>query len=141
MPDVKLRPIRYEDLSICEAILKTPETTCFTGEYPTVDYLSHIMIDKLSFVATIDNDIVGCIFSEKLKCFGALLNFMAVREDCRSKGIGKKLLFLLQSMYKSEGIEWMVLYSSIKSDRNKSFYEKNGFTNNNGFYEFGKLIM
>lgn len=138
---ITYRRLKWDDLPACAKILETKETKCFTGEYPTVDYLSHIMIDEMSFVAVNgSNEIVGCIFSEKLKCFGALLDFMAVREDQRKRGLGTNLLKVLQAEYATKHIEWMILYSTTSSEVNKSFYTKNGFIDNGSFYEMGKLI-
>ena len=138
---INYRKVRLGDLLACEKLLATPETVCFSGEYPTSDYLSHIMIDGMSFVAVNGFDeIVGCIFSEKLKCFGALLDFMAVKTHYKRMGIGTQLLNHLKLEYAANNIDWMILYSTTKSEINKSFYEKNGFINNGSFYEMGKLL-
>lgn len=138
---ITYRNVKRADLPGCAKLLETPEVLSSTGEYPSVSYLSHIMVDGLSFVAINDaREIVGCLFSEKLKFFGALLDFMVVRDDCRGMGIGTGLVKLYTSHCKSIGIEWSLLYSTTESESNKGFYDKNGFECSGKFYEFEKQL-
>jgi ribosomal protein S18 acetylase RimI-like enzyme len=135
-----IRKIDYMDLEECSDLLREEQLRCFDGEYPSMRYLEDLLEDSMSFLIQNGCDIIGCVFSERLKHNGALLNFIAIHRDWRGKGLGSELLNRLQTEYEKKDIEWFILYSSVDIQENLSFYKKHNLLNNGLFYEMGKNL-
>jgi len=132
---------KSSDISECCELLKTEETMTFDGTYPSEKYLHELLTDNLCFVAKYGDEIVGCLFCEKIKSKGILLNLIVVKKEYRHKGIGCFLLDTLEKRCKEINLNWIVLYSTTKSINNTNFYIKNNYINKSGsFNEFGKNL-
>lgn len=135
-----IRRIEHLDLEECQDLLREEQLRCFDGRFASFNYLKDLLEDNMSFLIQEGCDIIGCIFSEKLKHNGALLNFIAIHRDWRNKGIGSQILERLQQEYEDKDVEWFILYSSVDTQENLEFYKKHNFINNGLFYELGKNL-
>lgn len=66
--------------------------------------------------------LVGCAVVSAVVEKSAVLSALAVREDCRGKGIGAQLVDMVQS-----ALPGHTLYIFRESGKNRAFYEKLGF--------------
>lgn len=69
-----------------------------------------------------DGALAGCAVVSAVVEKSAVLSALAVREDCRRKGIGSRLVDMVQS-----ALPGRTLYIFRESGRNRAFYEKLGF--------------
>lgn len=69
-----------------------------------------------------DGALVGCAVVSAMVEKSAVLSALAVREDCRGKGIGARLVDMVQS-----ALPGRTLYIFRESGKNRAFYEKLGF--------------
>ncbi len=79
------------------------------------------------FVADRDGGIVGVILSGH-DGRGGFIHHRAVREDCRRRGIGKKLVTRSLEALKAEGISKAALLVFRRNEAGNAFWKKQGFT-------------
>jgi GNAT superfamily N-acetyltransferase len=138
---IEIRPVRKEDLEICEKLVAQPEAIAFNGQFVSKGWLSTLKDDGISYVIKSDDKIVGCTFGEKLKMNGYLLWLIAIDPEYKNMGFGTKLMECVETECKKKGIDWIILYSTTESKSNCYFYTKLGYINKSGsFWEFGKKL-
>tara|TARA_B100001063_G_scaffold31410_1_gene24422 strand:+ start:592 stop:990 length:399 start_codon:yes stop_codon:yes gene_type:complete len=124
---MKIRELAYTDYNQVIEIWKKSFSNNFDKEINTT-YLS----DPSSVtLVSVDNDTITGVASlhiiKKLTRTLGLIEDVAVNENYRGKGIGKKLVEKLIGIASEKGCDKTVLNSS---EKNSEFYEKIGFEKN-----------
>ena len=124
---MKIRELAYTDYNQVIEIWKKSFSNNFDKEINTT-YLS----DPSSVtLVSVDNDTITGVASlhiiKKLTRTLGLIEDVAVNENYRGKGIGKKLVEKLIEIASEKGCDKTVLNSS---EKNSEFYEKIGFEKN-----------
>jgi GNAT superfamily N-acetyltransferase len=87
--------------------------------------------DHIAFVALHDRKIVGWIHAFKALFLGSIsfieIGGLVVDENCRSKGIGKKLIDRIKEWSLEKGINQVRVRSQVKRKEAHQFYLNNGF--------------
>ena len=124
---MKIRELAYTDYNQVIEIWKKSFSNNFDKEINTT-YLSDTSSVTL---VSVDNDTITGVASlhiiKKLTRTLGLIEDVAVNENYRGKGIGKKLVEKLIGIASEKGCDKTVLNSS---EKNSEFYEKIGFEKN-----------
>ena len=96
-----------------------------------------------TFVAVIDNDVVGFVASVQTYAVGFEEQFMqiigiAVKIDKSNKGIGTNLIQFIEKYAQDKGIINIYLCSGVKRINAHAFYKRNGYDNHS--WCFGKKL-
>ncbi len=105
-------------------------------------YAEHIMRDlkanpDLSFVAVIENQVIGYAQAEAHDCEEALLEDIAVAEKHQGKGVGERLLVEMVKALKLKGTMIMFAEVHYKCAAAIPFYYRHGFFSGFGHDYFG----
>lgn len=134
------RRANLNDLNIIEKLMRTKEFKNSDGTYPDKNYLSKYLNSDLFIVAVENENILGCIYGERLIGNGVLLWYIVVNQDFRRKGIGSNLLIKFEKICKSIGIKFINLCSPINSKENINFYKKHKYEQEGSYIEFYKEL-
>ena len=77
-------------------------------------------------VAVNDNEVVGGISGNKVYYCLAIVQYLVVHERYRNKGIGTKLLQIIEDILRNEGINVVILTVNPKKTK-PGFYAKRGY--------------
>ena len=96
-----------------------------------------------TFVAVLDNEVVGFITSVQYYGIGVEGSYMviigiSVKAEGLGKGVGTKLMQRMESYAKENGVFSIYLNSDIKRTEVHTFYQRNGYGKHS--YGFGKVI-
>jgi ribosomal-protein-alanine N-acetyltransferase len=127
--------LKIEDLVIRNAIaddsfrIAEIEKSCFNDPWSKESFENDIQNNRNSvyFIAELYKKVIGFIVLWNVLDEGHILN-IAVLEEYRNKGIGKKLLDTIFKSLKTAGITDYYLEVRKSNISARSFYTKNGFT-------------
>lgn len=120
---IKIRRMEENDLKEVYSI----ESSVFTMPWSYDSFVDTLKLQNTIYlVAEMQEKIVGYIGIWKILDEADITN-IAVREDCRSKGIGQLLLREGIGMAKNEGIKDLTLEVRKSNEHAIKLYEKNGF--------------
>ena len=96
-----------------------------------------------TFVAVIDNDVVGFVASVQAYAVGfeelqMQITGVAVKSDKHNKGIGTKLIQSMEKYARDKGIMSIFLCCGIQRTNAHAFYKRNGYDNHS--WCFGKKL-
>lgn len=129
MDNLIIRATLSSDIPHIAKILSTSDAwTCYGITYEIAKQLLETMPDD-SFVAVIDNDIVGFITLriDGVGNIGSYIRMVVVAEPYRGKSIGSKLVEYISNIA-FQKTQNLFLICSEGNDMARRFYEKIGFT-------------
>ena len=85
------------------------------------------IVDKLVYVAYIDEEVVGSLRVEKINEDTAYLSRFGVSADYQNLGIGKSMMGVFDSEMKKQGVKRVVLHTAAKASSLVRFYYGRGF--------------
>jgi len=118
-----IRKMKREDLPLVKSLMQS--IPHFWHNVWTDETLERALVisGDLAFVYESDHQIVGCIFSYNLG-FRAYVGGLAISEEMRNRGIGKKLLQYVENVLREQGCE-LIIADVWKSA--EPFYRKLGW--------------
>lgn len=134
---MNIRPATKEDLPVCEHLFRVQELQFIGGDYANESFLEQFLDDNYFLVAEEERTIIGCVYGEPLKAEGVVLWMVAVSEEQRGKGIGKRLVKAFEHNCYEQGKEWMYLLG-LDTEQHEKLYTSLGFTGGKKLVEYLK---
>ncbi|MBS4537716.1 GNAT family N-acetyltransferase [Clostridium sp. D2Q-11] len=136
IPNIELSPIYYQDMESLHD--KVFPKTYYTGK----EIIERLNNYRKVFINTENNDLAGYIYTEVNPRFGeGSIEFFAVEETQRGKGIGNKLLSMaLKWLFTFEGVNDITLCVNSENKKAVELYKRIGFKQTNQLCYFTKSI-
>jgi ribosomal-protein-alanine N-acetyltransferase len=93
---------------------------------PWSDSAFRELLGPCSFVAVSDGEVAGYVFARAVADEGEILN-VAVREDLRGRGLGRRLLDAVFDDFRRHGVRTVYLEVRTSNTKGRAFYERLGF--------------
>lgn len=123
--NIVIRKANSGDIKYCVSLSQTPELATIDNNTPNFSYFEECL-EKLFYVATIDNKVVGLILGFQLTKSNFYLDLLVVSPQYRGLGIGDKLINHFEKMLSWRNAKDYFLIAPNFNDKTLSFYEKRG---------------
>lgn len=119
----------------------TEETRFKDGTVHSSKYFETAIEYGISFVAEIDNRIIGFILGDAFDTTRlSELTYFVVRPEYRNYGIGKRLMDKFLEECKNRNMERVSLFAPASNRRTHKFYGNAGFTEEKEYILFSKNL-
>lgn len=121
---VDLLALIQTSFSYMDGIIDPPSS----AKLLTLDMLKHKAINELAFVATVENQIAGCVFCRPEAPDCLYIGKLAVLPGTQGKGHGHKLLEVAESLAREQGFKRLRLETRIELTANHATFARWGFS-------------
>lgn len=137
MPEATLRDLEPADAPACDAVLATLPT--FFGDPGGIADCAEAVRTQKGFVATVGEEVVAFLTLAPSTDDALEVTWMAVRDDMRRSGIGKKLIERAVAAARESGYPALCVLTLGPSDPDEGYKETRAFYRAVGFFPIKEL--
>ena len=126
---MKIRKYQNKDYKQVKKLVTTIIWELYNQKPNNIQDLENISKNYIAFyVAEENNKIIGIVSLQKYKNKIAKLRRLYINKNYREKGLGKKLLKLIEKIARKNIFQRIILNTNYDNEKSITLYEKNGFS-------------